>query len=316
MLTLSLARERTWHRTSFRVMGSLAELVLDAPASMVPIAVRRLRGLEQSWSRFDPSSELERLHAHAGEWMPISADLAVALRWAQRMFAETDGLFDPTVRGPLEAWGYDRTFREIDAADRVPPELAPTAASAADEVGVELDRDGRRARIAPGARIDLGGIGKGLAADRVAHELVRDGAVAAYVCLGGDIHAAGEPPAGGWPVPLLHPSTGAPFATHVLHEGALVMSTTALRRWRCGDVDVHHLIDPRTGAPATTDVVAVAVACRSAARGEALAKAALIAGHGEGVALLRRADVVGWIVGERAVTTVGADEDDDMRQSA
>ena len=123
--------------------------------------------------------------------------------------------------------------------------------------------------------------------------------------LGGDIHAAGEPPEGGWPVPLLHPITGARFATHTLHDGGLVMSTTALRRWRCADgVDAHHLIDPRTGAPSTSDVIAVAVASRSAARGEALAKAALIAGRADSTALLQRAGVTAWIVTADEITHV------------
>ena len=115
--------------------------------------------------------------------------------------------------------------------------------------------------------------------------------------LGGDIHAAGEPvDEGGWSVPLLHPSTGEPVDHHALYSGALVMSTVVLRRWRRGDVEHHHIIDPRSGTPADTDLIAVAVAAQSAARGEALAKAAIIAGSAEGAALLRSADVKAWMI--------------------
>lgn len=307
MLTLTVQRERTWHHTSFDVMGSVGELVIDGPATMVPKAVARLRALEGAWSRFDPTSELEQLHARAGRWTRVSADLANALRWAARMTRETNGLFDPTIRTALEAWGYDRTFRSIDATARSTPRSTPRSMSTvhADGPGFDLDDERRRARIRPGVRIDLGGIGKGLAADLVAGGLVRAGATAAYVCLGGDIHAAGEAPEGGWPVPLVHPLTGSAFAHHVLDEGGLVMSTSALRRWQCGEVDAHHLIDPRTAAPADSDVVAVAVASRSAARGEALAKAALIAGIDAGATLLTRADVTAWIVTAGDVLTIG-----------
>ncbi len=161
------------------------------------------------------------------------------------------------------------------------------------------------ARLASGLSIDLGGIGKGLAADIVADELIAAGANSAYVSLGGDIHAAGEPvDEDGWKVPLLHPMTGEPVDHHALFSGALVMSTVAFRRWKRGDVELHHIIDPRTGSPADTDLVAVAVADQSAARGEALAKAAIVAGSAEGAALLRSADVKAWMISADAVHIV------------
>ena len=145
--------------------------------------------------------------------------------------------------------------------------------------------------------IDLGGIGKGLAADFVADELIANGANSAYVSLGGDIQAAGEPvDKNGWQVPLLHPVTGDSIAHHALYSGALVMSTVAIRRWTRDGHHHHHIVDPRSGRSADTDLVAVAVADRSAARGEALAKAAIIAGETAGAALLRAADVKAWMI--------------------
>ena len=202
----------------------------------------------------------------------------------------------------LEQLGYDRTFAEIvEQSSRPIDEPVTTPASGLD--GLELSDNW--ARLTPGLSIDLGGIGKGLAADIVADELIAAGANSAYVSLGGDIHASGEPvDEHGWRVPLLHPMTGEPVDHHALFSGALVMSTVALRRWRRGDVEHHHIIDPRSGAPADTDLVAVAVAAQSAARGEALAKAAIIAGSIEGAALLRSADVKAWMISDDRVHTV------------
>ena len=218
------------------------------------------------------------------------------------MHAETHGLFDPSVRTSLEQLGYDRTFVEIveesvRAAD--PPEVTPAS-------GLDgLDIKDNWARLAPGLSIDLGGIGKGLAADIVADELIAAGANSAYVSLGGDIHASGEPvDEDGWKVPLLHPITGEPVDHHALFSGALVMSTVAFRRWTRGGVEHHHIIDPRTGGPADTDLIAVAVADQSAARGEALAKSAIIAGSSEGAALLRSADVKAWMISAAGVELV------------
>ena len=305
MLTLGLTRERVWHRTQVRAMGSVADLVVDGPPALVAQGVRRLEELEACWSRFDASSELARLHAAAGRWTPISPDLAIALRWCRRLVTETHGWFDPTLRSELERWGYDQTFRDIDAAERPAPPSTPRARRARLD-DVELSDDGGRALLAAGLRLDLGGVGKGLAADLVAAELVRDGAAAAYVSVGGDIAAAGEPPDDGWDVPLLDPRDGRPFAHHRLCDGGLVMSTSALRRWRIGGVDAHHLLDPSTGAPSSSPVVAVAVAAASAARAEGLAKAALLAGPDAGLELLGDAGITAWMLVDDEVVEVVA----------
>jgi FAD:protein FMN transferase len=308
---LNLAVERTWLRTSCRLMGCTVELMIDGPPSLVPLAIARLRALERVWTRFSPASELNRLLERPGEWVSVSPELFSALRWCHRLQRETGGLFDPTIRTALEAWGYDRTFLEIDRSTLRPPAAAAglaTARTAADHrVPYELDALERRVRVAAGTSIDLGGIGKGLGADMVAAEMITAGARGVYASLGGDIHVAGEAPPEGWDVPLLHPVTGAPFAHHPLDNGGLVMSTVAIRKWNCGEVAAHHIIDPRTGAPAQTDVIAVAVATRSSARAEALAKAALVAGSSAGRALLERAEVKAWIVLDDEVETVEAD---------
>jgi len=303
VLTLGLTRHRVWHRTEIRVMGSIAELLIDGPAPLVADGVQILRRLGTSWSRFDGRSELARLQAADGRWMPISADLAVALRWSRRLVAETNGWFDPTLLDELVRWGYDRTFREIDTTGRSAPPSAARSRRVDLDV-VELSADGTRARLEPGVRLDLGGIGKGLAADLVAADLVARGATAAYVSVGGDIAAAGEPPEDGWLVPVLDPRQGRPFAHHRLHVGGLALSTTALRRWHIGGVNAHHLLDPETGAPSTSPVVAVAVAAASAARAEALAKAALVAGADDGLELLATARVHAWVLVDDDVVQV------------
>ncbi len=292
--------ERTWWRSVGRVMGCPVEVMIDGDRRLVPQAFHRLRALETVWSRFRRDSELNRLMAASGRWVPVSDDLLLALRWCARMRRETGGLFDAAVRPALERWGYDRTFAEIDAARRRPPR--PRRVS--DGPTFEIDAERQTARVADGVALDLGGIGKGLAADLVAQESVVAGARGAYVCLGGDIHFAGEPPPDGWPVPVLDPRTGAPVADHPLRGGGLVMSTVALRTWTCGGVAAHHIIDPRTGSPARTDVIAVAVAALSSARAEALAKAAIIAGEVDGLALLRRAGVAAWVITDRGVEIV------------
>ncbi len=283
-------------------MGSPSEILIDGPVDLIRLGFSRLRQLEQTWSRFLPDSELNRLQARRGNGLECSDDLVAALQWCRRMHGETHGLFDPSIRASLEQLGYDRTFAEI--VEQASRQSEATVATAAPGIaGLEISDNW--ARLAPDLSIDLGGIGKGLAADLVADELIAAGANSAYVSLGGDIHAAGEPvDENGWRVPLLHPTTGAAVDHHALYSGALVMSTVAIRRWTRGEDEYHHIIDPRSGRPARTDLVAVAVADQSAARAEALAKAAIIAGSIDGAALLRAADVKAWMISADRVDVV------------
>jgi thiamine biosynthesis lipoprotein len=301
-MSITLLDTRTWHRTAATVMGTTAELMFDGPPTLAPLAFDRLRELERSWSRFQPDSELNLLHQLPGQWVHVSHELFTALRWCARLHEETEGRFDPSVRTALEQWGYDRTFRDIDETAPSPDETVPAPGL----VGLELRRDDECVRLPHGLRIDLGGIGKGLAADLLAGELLGMGAHGAYVCMGGDIAVAGDVPDGGWRVPLHHPDTDEPFDHFALRDGGLVMSTTQMRRWQRGDgATAHHLIDPSTGAPVDSDVAAVAVAAMSAARAEALAKAVVVCGSSKGVELLESFGVEGWIITRTEVLRVG-----------
>lgn len=282
-------------------MGCECEILVDGAAELVAQAFARVRGLESTLSRFIPDSELNLLLGCTERWVDVSPDLFSALRWASRLYGETAGRFDPTIRTALEALGYDRTFREIE------PSFAPLPTGPAPGFGgVQLDAKRPAVWVPAGLKIDLGGVGKGLAADIVIRDLMKAGATAAYVSFGGDIQAAGEPPEGGWDVPLMHPITNEPIAVHNLTEGALVMSTVAIRRWTIDDRQLHHIIDPHTGQPTSGEVIAVAVATRSAARAEGLAKAAIVAGMPGAVELLATARVTAWVVTGAGTLVVSA----------
>ncbi|MEV5877337.1 FAD:protein FMN transferase [Streptomyces sp. NPDC052101] len=144
--------------------------------------------------------------------------------------------------------------------------------------GIEID--GGRILVPEGARLDLGGIGKGYAADLVAYELRTARAAGALVNLGGDVRVSGTPPTdAGWVVSVADPwQDGRDLVTLAVAEGAVATSSRLRRSWRRGGQEAHHLIDPRTGAPAADGIAAVTVVAQQAHWAEILAKAALIAG--------------------------------------
>lgn len=129
---------------------------------------------------------------------------------------------------------------------------------------------GSRIELEPGVRIDLGGIAKGYAAERAAEVLGTAGAC--LVNAGGDIATR----AGSWPVGV--ETGGALLTLELTGGGALATSGRDRRRWRRNGRELHHLIDPRTDAPADTDLLRVTVVATDAVEAEVAAKALFLAG--------------------------------------
>jgi FAD:protein FMN transferase len=271
-------------------MGSNAHvLVDDADPGLVATAHRRLAELEERWSRFRPDSELSRLNAAAGRPLPVSDDTAQVVRRCIEAWCVTAGLFDPTVLPQVLAAGYDRSFERLRSEPRPAtsaPPARPTRRRPPGCDGIEVGPTW--VRLPAGVGLDLGGIGKGYAADLVAHELRRLGAPGVCVNLGGDIRVSG-PSAGGraWTVGVDDPFRPMLDSTAIrLEEGAVATSSRLRRRWWHDRREQHHLIDPRTGEPSRSRLVAVTVVAAQAHWAEVFAKAALIAGEEAGARLL------------------------------
>ena len=146
-------------------------------------ALAEIERLEQCWSRFRRDSELASLCTRAGEWVEVSAAMLLALTCASDLHRVTDGLFDPTILDALERAGYDRTFEEVAPDDRARARRRSRSPSPASTASRSTST--RAAFAYPrGVRVDLGGLGKGLAADLVSRGLVDRGARSALVSLG------------------------------------------------------------------------------------------------------------------------------------
>jgi thiamine biosynthesis lipoprotein len=293
-------RDRTEAR--FRAMGTDIVVVgVDVPRELLDEAPAMVERLEARWSRFRPESDLCRLNSLSGAPVVVSEDLFAVIERAVLGWSVTDGRYDPTVLGAVVAAGYDRDFDavELEGESVEPGEATPGCA------GIELDRMVRSVRLPPGVALDLGGIGKGYAADRIARELVDRGAAGVLVSLGGDARALGEPPrAEGWSIEIEDPfddgieggDDGDGLGRVRLQEGAVATSSRTRRSWSRGGVPMHHLIDPATGDPVSSGLASVTVVASEAWYAEIWAKAAFIAGAEGAEHVLGDAGVTGVLV--------------------
>jgi len=279
-------------------MGSAVHLLVSgADLDLLERARSRLEQLESRWSRFLDDSELCRVNAAAGRPVRVSSDTAQVVRRCIEAWRVTGGLFDPAVLAAVESAGYDRSFERMEATET---NRAAATATQPSPGCAGIDVDGDTVRAPAGVRLDLGGIGKGYAADQVAYELRQAGATGACVNLGGDVRVSGPTDGGtGWAIGITDPfDEAANLTTVTLDEGAVATSSRLRRRWRRGDEELHHLIDPRTGEPAQSSLVAVTVVAAQAHWAEILAKAALIAGSDAGRRLLEDNGLSALLVSE------------------
>jgi thiamine biosynthesis lipoprotein len=255
----------------FDALGSTCELMsLGSGQAALERCEKWIRDAEACFTRFLPDSELAGLNGSDGRYVPVSPEMFAMLQAALWAFEESDGLVNAAILPALAAAGYDRPFRQ---GLTEPSAIHATQLRPLPEVLI-LDQATRSAALAPGAALDLGGIAKGALADLIIDELGDDA-----VCnLGGDLRVRGAGPEGdGWHIGLCDRSVVA------LLSGAVCTSGITGRRW---GHSMHHLIDPRTGMPARTDLAEVSVVTDTALRGEVYAKIAILLGATAGTAFL------------------------------
>ena len=277
-------------------------MVVNGSPAGLHEARARIRDLERRWSRFSPSSEVSRLNEAAGRAVVVSLETAQLVAAAVDAWRWSGGLFDPTVLPGLLAAGYDRSFERIgpNPAETARPEPPPARPGSPSGCGRIVVNPGSGLVILPaGVRIDLGGIAKGVAADWVVEQLMQ-GASGACANLGGDVRVAGEPPGDdGWVVSIEDPArSDMELMRLALSEGAVCTSSKARRRWRRHGREQHHLIDPSSGLPARSPVLATSVVAGTAQQAEVLCKAVMVAGSQRAASLLASAGASGLSVDE------------------
>ena len=265
-------------------MGSdIHVTVVGGAPGLIDRARARIDELEGKWSRFRPESEISRLNDAAGAQLQVSDDTKLLLHYAMEAWRITGGGFDPTLLDALQRAGYDRSYDSPGGLDRP----AADGADALQVPALAMLRPGvtdivlatEGVTLPAGMGFDPGGIGKGLTADVTCGLLMDEGARGACVNMGGDLRVLGISPDGaGWTLAIEHPAVPEPIALVGVGEGAVATSSVLRRTWQIGGQARHHLIDPATGEPSTSDLALVSVISGTAWKAEVLAKAVLLRG--------------------------------------
>jgi thiamine biosynthesis lipoprotein len=293
-------------QTTFRAMGSEIQALLDAEAPGTVPALTLVPDWFESWeqqlSRFRVDSELSRLNSSQGRPVMVSQELWEVVALALEAARQSQGLVTPTLLDALEGAGYDRSFdvllKSADGQAKHDPGQ-PVALVMDTDPGNAVIRDHQRRsiRLAGGVRLDLGGVAKGWAAHLAARRLSVHGP--ALVDAGGDIAISGPRETGEpWTISVANPFLPEQdLQSLIVNSGGVATSGRDYRRWQRGGRWNHHILDPRTGRPAVTDVVSATVVAPTTSQAEVAAKVALILGSDDGLAWLEaRPELAGLLV--------------------
>ncbi len=277
----------------FAALGTSVEFGVraDATASQTLIAdiICRVNAFEATFTRFHKSSELSTLNARAGQPTRVSQAMLALLLAARRVWLQTGGIVDPTIGSALNRAGYDQSFDQLVVDNPLPPAGEPVPDVTFGDVTVNQETS--TVTMPAGSSLDLGGVGKGYLADQLV-PIIEAVTHDYWLSLGGDMVGSGVGDDGKpWPIAVQNPQSMAhDLGTLRLPDTHWAMATSGIskRRGTRAGKAWHHLIDPRTGKPADTDVVGVTLVAPTALEADAFAKTVLLLGTGEGMAWLRR----------------------------
>lgn len=252
---------------NIRAYGSQAQ---DA----VNQCVQWINALEQDISRTREDSEIYALNHAGGKTVALSEQTADVLKHALRLAEQTQGYFDPTIAPLSDLWGIGTDHAKIPAQTEIDAALQLVNYKT---VAVH----GTSAVLPAEVCIDLGGIGKGYAADGVARILRDAGIERAVITLGGNIYVLGEKEKNvPWTVGITDPDKpGDYFGTLSVSDTSIVTSGDYERYFEQDGKRYCHIFDPETGWPAETDLRSVTVVSASSTDADAYTTALFVMGY-------------------------------------
>lgn len=273
------------------LMGSAFVFVVEAPKAQALAAIitvtERLRRLEAEISSWKPGSDVYRLNDNAGRFIKVGADTLALLQLSQQVHRETEGAFDITIGAVWDLYPFRDPSAPLPSDKQIEQALRFVGADR-----IELDAKQSRARIPAGMKINLGGIGKGYAAQIAIEQMRAMGIRNAAVSAGGDVYLMGKKQTGPWRVRIENPRwEGKTIEQFALAGQSVATSGDTQRYFIRQGKRYSHIISPLSGRPVEGSQ-SVTVISRDPARADAYATTVSVKGPEEGMLWVDRQEGV------------------------
>lgn len=246
-----------------------------------------LERMDIEFSRTKENGEIYAVNEAAGkEAVTVSDETLDIVKQSIKYAEEMDGLFDPTIGPLVDLWNIG------SGGEQVPPQAEiDQAKNMTNYKDIIVDEAAKTVKLArEGMVLDMGGIGKGYAADRIAEYLKEQGLDSAMINLGGSsIIALGNKPNGSpWNIGLQDPdqTRGTQLGTIKITDEVIDASGVYERFFIQDNVRYHHILDPRTGYPSQNGLKSLTIMSPNATDADALSTGVFLMGLEEGMAYL------------------------------
>lgn len=268
--------QQTRHALGSEVLLTLVGTERKSLAELFDMLWGEIRIFESTFSRFQEDSELSYVNSRAGLPVRASQEFIQLTECSKDMALRTGGLYNPLILPALQRAGYKGSWPSPGTFD---PDLDYSHRKIAEAEMIQLTTE--TVQLPPDAALDFGGIGKGYLLDQLANLLAAQGCENFWLSLGGDLIVQGYDSDGGaWKVGISAAEGNGEVARVQNEKGKrLAVATSGITK-RQGE-GWHHLIDPRTGKPSTTDVLTATVCTEKAVEADVYAKCLVLVGSGQ-----------------------------------
>lgn len=285
LIAVPISAQQSFHR-SLKLMGSgfqITVVVKDSTEAnrVIDLAISEISRIEKLISSWDPNSETSEINMNAGiKGVKVSAELYDLIERAIGLSGLTDGAFDISYASMDKIWKFDGSMKKMPSKEEIK--------SSVSKVGFQkIILDSRNKSVFlkdKGMKIGFGAIGKGYAADQAKALLLKNNVQAGIINASGDMNTWGRQPNGNeWTVAITNPLNKAKSAAVLpISNGAVVTSGNYEKFVQFNGIRYAHIIDPRTGYPAT-GILSVTVFAPKAELADALATSVFVMGIETGI---------------------------------
>jgi thiamine biosynthesis lipoprotein len=281
------------------LLGSPFEITVVATDSIqanlyTELAISEVKRIENLISDWIPTTQISKVNQNAGIG-PVKVDLEVfeLVKRAINISKLTDGAFDISYASMDKIWKFDGSMKEMPTTESIKKSV--------EKVGYQNivlnENDTSIFLKYPGMKLGLGGIGQGYIADKIKVLLQENGCTSGLVNVSGDINTWGKQPNGkDWTVGIVNPlNKNKVFATFPLNDSAVETSGSYEKYVTFNGKRYSHIIDPRTGYPAS-GIVSVSVFAKQTELADALATGIFVLGIEVGLDLVNQLKGIGCII--------------------
>ncbi len=287
------------YKRTLKLMGSRFDITVVANDSAeasgyIDMAVDEIKRIEKLISSWDPNSQTSEINRNAGiKPVKVDPELFSLIERAIRISNLTEGAFDISYASMDKIWKFDGSMTEMPSVEAIKASVSKVGYQ---NILLNKDRSTVFLKL-PGMKIGFGAIGKGYAADKAKALLMDKGVEAGIINASGDMNTWGRQPDGSdWKVAITNPfDKNKAFALLPLNQGAVVTSGDYEKYVEFNGVRYAHIINPKTGYPAT-GIISATVFAPSAELADALATSVFVMGIDVGLDFINQMPGVECII--------------------